>query len=799
MAKTQSTKQSEANANFSSPNIATAESKAEFFKGVVQSYDPSNGLYLVKNVSSAKNSTLYCIYVSGLISMFVGLRINAHLEPGTPVIGFKNNNAAGTAYIIGALPSGDITDELYNNTYTGYSSTSETNKALLDSAVLSNENGIKALDGSLPADLAPGEASIQLGSGSAVQLLHTFARLKASDLAAIECYVQDDMVRILNKTFQHFNAFGEQTIYNENGSLNVVWKGTSKEYESFGKESEGDLGLGTAVSGYNPETVEDPSEEFNEDGRWRFVNYIGELGHFIHLFIQDPQKHLDTEDQTPNTGRCSFHINEDGSVLCQSLSDIAFEKVVRISVPKEKKRWEESQPGKKPDYKYTKNWTKNGKDLWEMSYALRDYSKWFAEGYCNAGFLGNNDRYVAPDVAETPEPDTWAKNKERQKVDSAFEADFKETQKAYATIRIFKDGSIVLMDAYGSAIHLAGGNIQLSAAKNLSINCSNVLNLVAKEISMTGTDSVTVSSTNGTLDLASKYLSRLSSTKGMTIVESTMADKGDLETYATEKKDDRIKTLIKQAKLKEDSDIASVIINAADSKKGNLLINAGLKAVIYSKSILQTCQHYIVNPLKSFAFKNYFKGTSNKLYVLSESIFKLAVKTLTWFYCKQSRKINTMAPEDINPDGAKVVYEEGMSEENLESATKLDEKFLGDDITEDMLKTPTKQISTFKYKKYKASKEITLAETLTDQFFGKDGMLPDNYQEKVESKKITDDVFKIGKGAEGFPYPATDIKMKKYSPQCTWNTEEAGKKSGKDFKLNPMMDTIYGTYLKKDD
>ena len=78
MAKTQSTKQSEANANFSSPNIATAESKAEFFKGVVQSYDPSNGLYLVKNVSSAKNSTLYCIYVSGLISMFVGLRFNAH-------------------------------------------------------------------------------------------------------------------------------------------------------------------------------------------------------------------------------------------------------------------------------------------------------------------------------------------------------------------------------------------------------------------------------------------------------------------------------------------------------------------------------------------------------------------------------------------------------------------------------------------------------------------------------------------------------------------------------------------------
>jgi hypothetical protein len=761
---------------------------ASFSSGTIIDYNYEWGTY---NVKLDNNRPVTAIAASSLISGLLGIKVNAILEAGTPVI-CVTTTTTGETFILGTLGTGGVPSSQITSSYITAEPTSNVISTLFDPEKANNAGANSYLDGSMPMNLAPGDVNIQAGGGSAITLLQTLASLKASELAKIECFVQDDMVRILNKTFQHISAFGDYNIYNENGSLNVEWKGTSEEFESFGGSSKGNLGLGAEAEGQVTGLTDLPS--FNSDGKWRFVNYIGKIGNFIHMFVTDPKAALKQKDEgeEPASGRFGLHVNEDGSFLCQSVSDIVLEKVVKIPVARAKNRWEETPADKEFDPKYMKNWVPMGDEkLWQMSYKLRDYAKWFSEGYCNSGFLGN-DRFIKPSCSATEDPSTWAENAEREKVDGAFENVFGETQEAYATIRIFKDGSIVLMDAYGSSVHLTGGNVQIAASKNLLLNAANTVNIMGKEVNITSIDSTTIASTQGSMDIAGNTLARLSSTNGFTILESSMQNRDAVDIAMV--KDQRFKELIDQTKLfKDDTNVASVIVSTskADSKFSNILLASSSGLYLRTKTAFLSAANYIANVGSFFipGFIKFLKG-SYTLFDGANVTFKSIVNGLMGFATKFQLPINTALGPESNSQNSAVLYQEDMKEPEA-NITDL----LGNKLSENCLKDTTPvNISKFKFKEYKEDPKNPLMQSLTDQYLAvTEGSLIGS---EVESASTY-----LTMGTSGQPWPGKNKTMKYYDPTVVWDANEATFKSKDGYTLTnkSLRSMQYDTYVKKDE
>ncbi len=462
--------------NYITQSHSTNGSNLILSVGQVVNYNRITNTYKIKTNNF---NVVSCIWCANLFSGLLGLKCNLILEIGTNVLSlFDQTNGQG--YILGSLPNG-ITDENLNSSNTvGESKLSYLENADEEIKLAAKSDANSAF--SIPIDLVDGELNLSKTTGSALNLLHNLAALKAGG-SRIECVAMDDMVRIFSDTFKNITAFGDFEIFKNKGGLNVSWKGTSQEYESFGKDNK-DTPTGINASSNNIDLGNMPATEaYYESGKSRFSNYIGEIGNFLHLFICDPTKLLNKEADTPASGHFGLNIGEDGSFLLQSVSDIVFEKVCRIAVPVEKIRWEE-EVAEATNNDPLKNWTGSKEfNPWEMCYKLRDYAKWFANYYTKAEFIRHNSRFVysAISEAQVPPPDPSDENQTRRSVNGAFNSPFYNYYlPAYSTIRIFKDGSIMMYDAYDSCINMSGGCVNVSAKKDINISAAGNINLTSK-------------------------------------------------------------------------------------------------------------------------------------------------------------------------------------------------------------------------------------------------------------------------------------------------------------------------------
>ena len=259
---------------------------------------------------SANNQVFW---VSSLFSSLTGLSIKSYPQIGQKVIVIRNTfSNTGIDWCIGAYSGADAAaDWMVTDNYIGlddeaaFCGTGDSIRGYTKDKIL--------LAGNYPKDIVDGEGSLGLAHGPAVDFLQNLVRLKATDLAKIEAYVLDDFIRILSQNYEHLSAFGDFKILNNQGSLDVIWRGTSNEHETFGKEQENES-KGIEVK-QNSINLDDPSKEeaLLEDGKWRFQQYVGKLGNFIHTFITEPQKMLDAKNENPISARSKVYNGFDGT------------------------------------------------------------------------------------------------------------------------------------------------------------------------------------------------------------------------------------------------------------------------------------------------------------------------------------------------------------------------------------------------------------------------------------------------------------------------------------------------------
>lgn len=516
------------------PSMASMNQKpsATFYTATLTEVYPQANLALI----SGSTGTTKCMFISQIIASCLGLNHTSYPEIGSSVLVLRNTDAtADMDYIVGTVPQKSTTNGWDQfSRYVGVSSSSPY-AGLSSSNKIANQAKMDGYSsGSAPIDLVEGETLMENSFGVGLALLNNLACLKGSDLAKIECFVLDDLVRILSEQFEHITAFGEYKILNNDGNLNVLWKGTSNEYEAFNAKNKTEKKEGFEEKNVNQLDTDfesDPESTFYLDGRWRFTQYVGKLGNFVHMFLTDPQNILQHEKDSPiQSGRANIHINQDGSLLVQSTSDIVFEKVCRIIVPIEKVRPEEMDFTKLKLDAFAV-WKPFDKDnLFVNSYAIKDYSKWFSNYYSLATFIGlpeNNIKLASEKEIQAPQLNEG--NQDLKSVKGIDQGIFTKYLERYATVRIFRDGSIMLLDGWGDCVHLSGGSVNISAPFDINLSAGNNVNIIGRNINAVAKEEIDLTAVERGMLMKSHAWMESRCNKGPILIQSGMieSEEGD--------------------------------------------------------------------------------------------------------------------------------------------------------------------------------------------------------------------------------------------------------------------------------
>jgi hypothetical protein len=362
-----------------------------------------------------------------------------------------------------------------------------------------------------PNDMLEGEFEIANTLGVALTMLTTLSKLSAGARAQVSVHLLNDMVRILSKTFRHFSSFGDMQIYND-GRLNVRWDGTSYEHEALGRLNARDPKVDIVGGMVDFSSI----DKVVETGRWRFSQFLGFMGNFIHLFVTDPVTTLGslaTEAFTPiaRSGNANLHVGSAGEILFQTVSEIALERVVRVVVPIEMKRNDDPTGTLAANYdslqaSFLKIWDygQNNQTIAHTAYQLREYARWLSTYHSLARFhqtQASGGDWTVPVETDIPTPD-WT-SRETDKAQANPNATLYKD--CYATIRIMRDGSIVAMEAGGSALSMVQGCFQIAAPKHGYIEAAGNLYLRSgQNIYMTARRSIELAAIAGGLTLKAR-------------------------------------------------------------------------------------------------------------------------------------------------------------------------------------------------------------------------------------------------------------------------------------------------------
>jgi hypothetical protein len=449
------------------------------FTGVVVTSNAGTGAVTVVRESYGGSNedigmTMQGIVVSSIMSTFLGFRQAIIPQPGSRVLCAEHTGTH--CYVIGIIPDQALAvDGLTNRAMLGAGDASvdaANNKGFSDTEAI-------ITDAQKPSDVVDGEFVVSNEFGVLLGLYQQLANLKGSELAQVQCYLLDDLVRIISHNFQHYTALGEYNVYHDGKVIMAEFGATHKPIESYGKSAVYSDSAG-AVFESNPGASPDDSKDwfkFSTDERIRAIErfklFLGGLGDFVNMFVVRPgneERILDPgkTPEDPDTGLCNMHIGADGGFHLRSLKEVFIEKTNWIRVPIRKAAPDDPQGDDAKSISYEK------KELFEFDdsakYAgnpfayglsLRDYVAYVNEKLSYQNFKSHKkDFYVNDKIDKEPS----FKAMKQVDVETKCNYDYELTT---AGIYLMPNGGITIKDAWNSAIVMEGGNISIQPAKDL--------------------------------------------------------------------------------------------------------------------------------------------------------------------------------------------------------------------------------------------------------------------------------------------------------------------------------------------
>jgi hypothetical protein len=332
------------------------------------------------------------IMLASQLSSFLGFKEVIVPQPGSRVLCAQVG--ANSCYILGVIPQNNMTSEnIPGRSMTG-AGDPHMDQANQKGHV--DKNSILSIN-RRPSDIVDGEYAIGDEFGTMLAFFQQMITLKGSELAQVQCFLMDDLVRIISHNFQHYTALGEYNIWHDGKSIMAEFGATHQPGESYGRplvESDSGAPMFTKTGSND---VKDDSDFYKiaEDERTRAIErlkiFLGRLGDFLHVYMvrPDPQetRGFDKKPSKPDTGLFDFHLGLDGGAHIRSVKEVFIEKTNWIRVPHRCKDPADKQEG---DVEHEKNYEEKKKFEWKKEYKylenphyyflqLRDYVAYVCE------------------------------------------------------------------------------------------------------------------------------------------------------------------------------------------------------------------------------------------------------------------------------------------------------------------------------------------------------------------------------------------------------------------------------------
>ena len=618
--------------NYGSVASTTQLEVGSIYKAVVESViQPKNTIICIAEGDSSlviEN----CVWAAGIFSNLFGFRFNYTPPRGSHVLVLYTGE---TNYIIGGFLTeydGDTSgmrraslgsDQKEGTGLSGWFETKIQSK--LRGIFNKKDGNMQNRGGNAPWDMIEGELEISNLLGVGATFMRHIAQLKAGELAKVECGIIDDMVRVISGVYKHHSSFGDYKIYNDGGRLNVRWDGSNADWEAYGKadRKEEKISQGEYKNSLKPPKN---NEKINNDAKWRFSQFVGHLGDFINMFVTDPVVWAEGSQflQEERSGKARVHVNEDGTILLSTVNEFVIEKTPRIIVPLEKLP-EYHKDGNKPaeefldNLNYLKNWNFNesggDQNVHYSVYQIREYAKWLSNQHAQAQFLRMDKDWYVPPEAAVPEPDTRGQ-KHKDKIEANADVTVPDGVKnSYATIKICKDGSIVLVDAYDNSILLSKSGLSLTSHNNVQIEAAGSINMVAgRDINMLANKSIDLTSTKGGLSLRGENFIQQYCRRGGIMLETDQSADG---TDIWDLQDNN------QADQEDDTRIQGLVLKSNNTHiRLESGLDLGLKSRVNIHSVCGgTCGVYASRFQVNDTLEVYPKSSSNVIKSQDQSLF----------------------------------------------------------------------------------------------------------------------------------------------------------------------------------
>lgn len=500
----------------------------EFFFGTVLASDAGTYTVQVATNSNYLPALMSGIVLGSVMASMIGMKACVLPQPSARVFCYKMD--AVSCLILGVVPPSETTDlaqSFHARTVIGAGDGKSCENNIQGYADGSGISKVAVSNVNRPTDIVDGEYALANEFGVLLGMFQHFAVLKASELAQIQAFIFDDLVRIVSHNFEHFTCMGGSKVFQDGRDLTHEINLTHDASEAMGNPSLKTDSPDVPTINLNGESTPDDTKDFFELKNERLTQidrlrgFVGALGDFIHLILSKPaegqQRALDGKDiATFDRGLASVKLGLDGSMTLRSLGGISLEKTNWIRVPHRVKAAEEKEvqgPTQNTPKNFTFDSSRMVRNIPFLHFLqLRDYLAFSIEGETYRKFTESSKFHVNNDPSkETP-------------VGEATPIAPDRTGSYYPSTSGFynmPNGGITIRDAWGSSIVMEGGNIYIQPSKDLIFQpLRNMVAKVGQKVTIASQSDIDLSSTSGGFRLKTDTAQYLYSAKSGIVVHS---------------------------------------------------------------------------------------------------------------------------------------------------------------------------------------------------------------------------------------------------------------------------------------
>lgn len=508
------------------------DSETRFFVGVVTSSDSATYNIQVEARGTSRSAVIQGIPLATVFATSLGFKECPQYPVGAVVLCYHVSTEM--CYIMGIIPPHDYANQ---RAYSRACLKTSDGNFDAQNTVGYNDKASKMAthNQNRPTDVVEGEFVMANEFGVLLGLFQEMAMLKASELAQIQCYLLDDLVRIISHNYEHFTALGEFKITHDGKAIIAEFGATHLSQESMGISQSGGTKNTPVFSETGKVTVNDVSDyyTFTQDERIKAIErlkiFVGRLGDFLHLFIVRPDADAirtlsGASNDKFDRGMFDVHLSQDGRLSVRTVTGIAIEKTNWIMVPQRVCTPEDPKGDLEGDITFDNkdpfifddsHTYRNNPTLYFLQ--LRDCNAYLQDLYNYKNFL----KYTK-DFQLSADPQNKETSLEQiTQVDPYTPVKFSNYTLRRSGFYLLDNGGVMIKDAWGSATVWEGGNIYHQPAKDYIVQpLRNCIVKAGQFVSIAAKNDVDVSSSTAGFRLKTKNVQHFYSSDQGIILQS---------------------------------------------------------------------------------------------------------------------------------------------------------------------------------------------------------------------------------------------------------------------------------------